>query len=49
MRKHLLTLCLILSLPLSLTAQTWPEGSIQTKAGSRWWWLGSAVDKENLA
>ena len=49
MRKHLLTLCLILSLPLSLTAQTWPVGSIQTKAGSRWWWLGSAVDKENLA
>ena len=26
----------------------WPESSIQTKPGARWWWLGSAVDEQNL-
>ncbi len=29
-------------------AQTWPEARQEAKAGARWWWLGSAVDKENL-
>ena len=33
---------------MSVNAQVWPEGKRETKAGSRWWWLGSAVDKENL-
>ena len=34
-----------------MTAQTvaeWPEAKREAKAGLRWWWLGSAVDKENL-
>ena len=26
----------------------WPAVSQEAKAGARWWWLGSAVDKENL-
>ncbi len=26
----------------------WPEESIETKPGTRWWWLGSAVDEDNL-
>ena len=26
----------------------WPVVSQEAKAGARWWWLGSAVDKENL-
>ncbi|MCM1078539.1 MAG: glycosyl hydrolase family 2 [Bacteroidales bacterium] len=26
----------------------WPEQTETTKAGSRWWWLGSAVDSDNL-
>ena len=26
----------------------WPEVKNETKAGSRWWWLGSAVDEANL-
>ena len=30
------------------TTPTWPESTKETKAGSRWWWHGSAVDKENL-
>ena len=27
---------------------SWPAVSQEAKAGARWWWLGSAVDKENL-
>jgi len=30
------------------TAQDWPPARPEAKAGARWWWLGSAVDKENL-
>jgi len=39
-----------MSVPQCLAAQTrqWPEQTPTTKAGSRWWWLGSAVDKDNL-
>ena len=37
-----------LSLSLSVSAQQWPTPQQEAKAGSRWWWLGSAVDKENL-
>ncbi len=29
-------------------AQEWPTPAPEAKAGTRWWWLGSAVDKENL-
>ena len=29
-------------------AQSWPTPTTEAKAGTRWWWLGSAVDKENL-
>ena len=29
-------------------AQSWPKVTPEAKAGARWWWLGSAVDKENL-
>jgi hypothetical protein len=29
-------------------AQNWPAVTNEAKPGARWWWLGSAVDKENL-
>ena len=29
-------------------AQSWPSATTEAKPGTRWWWLGSAVDKENL-
>jgi hypothetical protein len=31
-------------------AQTisWPEITTESKPAARWWWMGSAVDKENL-
>ena len=42
-------LWLVLSgLPLMVAAQQWPTVNPEAKPGSRWWWLGSAVDKENL-
>ena len=30
-------------------AHTWPMPEAEAKPGTRWWWLGSAVDTENLA
>ena len=35
-------------LALSASAQSWPTPTTEAKPGTRWWWLGSAVDKENL-
>jgi hypothetical protein len=29
-------------------AQSWPTPTTEAKPGTRWWWLGSAVDKQNL-
>ena len=45
---------LVISLPfylftlIPLSAQQWPTPLPEAKPGTRWWWLGSAVDKENL-
>ncbi len=45
----------LLTAPLSLAQAEsqasvceWPEFNIENMPGSRWWWLGSAVDKDNL-
>ena len=38
----------LLGLPLMAVAQQWPVAKPEAKPGARWWWLGSAVDKENL-
>ena len=32
----------------NISAQTTPPLTDEAKPGVRWWWLGSAVDKENL-
>ncbi|MBO6030937.1 MAG: glycosyl hydrolase family 2 [Prevotella sp.] len=48
MRKRLLTISILATLTVGATAQEWPEIRQEAKAGARWWWLGSAVDKENL-
>ena len=47
MKKTLLLFASTL-LSASVMAQSWPTQTAETKAGTRWWWLGSAVDKENL-
>ncbi|MBR1879213.1 MAG: glycosyl hydrolase family 2 [Prevotella sp.] len=48
MKKTVLVLSLLACVSLSVSAQQWPEARPEAKAGARWWWLGSAVDKENL-
>ena len=40
--------CLISLCVSSAMAQQWPSSTIETKAGSRWWWLGSAVNEKEL-
>lgn len=50
-RKRLLSCFIVLMLAGVATAQTvpsWPEVNREAKAGSRWWWMGSAVDDQNL-
>ena len=47
MKKHLFTLILCLMATVG-NAQDWPPSSIQTHAGSRWWWLGSAVTEDGI-
>ena len=37
-----------MAISYSVFAQDWPNISTESRPGSRWWWLGSAVDKENL-
>ena len=48
MNKYLLSTLLFVFVSLMANAQQWPEVRQEAKAGARWWWLGSAVDKENL-
>lgn len=33
---------------LGAFAQVWPEAAPEAKPGTRWWWLGSAVDSLNI-
>lgn len=49
--KRLLLLITALWTVSLLSAQNivWPEVKTETKPAARWWWMGSAVDKDNLA
>lgn len=33
---------------MAAAAQDWPAVTMECRPGSRWWWLGSAVDEKNL-
>ena len=48
--KRILFLLFIVSCQLSIvnSQSLWPQPLPEAKAGTRWWWMGSAVDKENL-
>ncbi len=46
--KRLLTLWMVCCALCTVQAQQWPTPKQEAKAGSRWWWLGSAVDAKNL-
>ena len=48
MNKRVFTATILAVMALASTAQSWPEATTESKPGARWWWLGSAVDKENL-
>ena len=48
MKRTLLLFFLCLGINHAANAQSWPEVRQEAKAGARWWWLGSAVDKQNL-
>ncbi len=52
MRKVLALAIIIVNCQLSIvnlaSAQSWPTPRQEAKAGTRWWWLGSAVDRDNL-
>ena len=47
MRFSLLMFLFLFNVTLSF-AQTWPTPTTEAKPGTRWWWLGSAVDRDNL-
>jgi len=46
--KKLLSIIAMTALTLTTGAQSWPTPTTEAKPGTRWWWLGSAVDKSNL-
>ena len=46
--KKILSIFALSLLTTTAIAQSWPTPTIESKPGTRWWWLGSAVDKENL-
>ena len=48
--KRLLVLLLLLfsCQLIVVNSQTWPTPRPEAKAGTRWWWLGSAVDRKGL-
>ncbi|MBQ2208987.1 MAG: glycosyl hydrolase family 2 [Prevotella sp.] len=43
-----LIIILLTACALIMQAQEWPKPQQEAKAGTRWWWLGSAVDRQNL-
>ena len=47
--KGIMSLFLFAFISITSFAQPeWPKVAQEAKAGARWWWLGSAVDKANL-
>ncbi len=49
MKKTLLTIIAALACgTLSAQDTAWPTPTLEAKPGARWWWMGSAVDAQNL-
>jgi hypothetical protein len=44
----LLALCCACGHPALAGDLDWPEPKVENRPGSYWWWMGSAVDKENI-
>lgn len=50
--KELIIVCISLFAVACSTAEKdkdWPEITAESKPWTRWWWMGNAVDKENLS
>ena len=48
-KKTFRILFINLLLSASASAQIMPQSTATTKPGVRWWWMGSALDKENIS
>ena len=48
MKRFYIILLVTICQCLIVNAQQWPTPRPEAKAGTRWWWLGSAVDRDNL-
>ena len=48
MAKRKIFSALIIFISICSYAQDWPKITQECKPGTRWWWLGSAVDSANL-
>ncbi|WP_133639017.1 glycosyl hydrolase [Sphingobacterium paludis] len=48
-KKWLTLLCMGIMLNAALAQEGWPAVTKEMKPWTRWWWMGSAVDKPNLA
>lgn len=48
MKKTVLPIFALMA-AVATTAQTWPDVRREALPGTRWWWLGSAVDSANIA
>lgn len=46
--QYILLLCCTVLVGYAADDASWPAVRHETKPGTRWWWLGSAVDKPNL-
>ncbi len=46
--KRLFSAIALAAVTMTASAQSWPAPATEAKPGTRWWWLGSAVDKANL-
>ena len=46
--KKLFSIIVLIAISAATWAQSWPMPTLEAKPGTRWWWLGSAVDRENL-
>ncbi|WP_071147321.1 alpha-L-rhamnosidase [Bacteroides ihuae] len=48
-KQLLIAAGLVLANLMMAQTTSWPEIKIEAKPAARWWWMGSAVDKENLS
>jgi glycosyl hydrolase family 106( putative alpha-L-rhamnosidase) len=49
MRKIIILLSLLFTTAISIAQLSWPSINSTTKPWTRWWWIGSAVNKKDLS